>query len=104
MKIELLYFDGCPSWKPGLANLKSALELEGLEVPVDMVRVEDEAGATDLKFLGSPSFHVNGVEFWPEEREEYALNCRVYSTPEGLKGWPTLSMLRNKLQVLKEGS
>ena len=28
MEVELLYFDGCPSWKQGLENLKSALELE----------------------------------------------------------------------------
>jgi hypothetical protein len=29
MKIELLYFDGCPSWQAGLENLKAALQQEG---------------------------------------------------------------------------
>jgi hypothetical protein len=30
MNIDLLYFDGCPSWEDALANLKSALA-EGLK-------------------------------------------------------------------------
>jgi hypothetical protein len=29
MKIELLYFDGCPSWENGLKNLEAALQEEG---------------------------------------------------------------------------
>ena len=103
MKIELLYFDGCPSWETGLANLKSAMELEGFETQVELVRVDNDEGATRLKFLGSPSFRVDGVELWPEEREEYTLSCRVYPTPEGLKGWPTVSMLRQKLHLAREG-
>ncbi len=104
MKIELLYFDGCPSWETGLANLKSVLELEGIETQVDLIKVEGDEEAIHHKFLGSPSFRVNGVELWPEEREEYALSCRVYPTPEGLKGSPTVSMLRKKLQEVKKGS
>ena len=29
MKIDLLYFDGCPAWQSGLENLKAALAAEG---------------------------------------------------------------------------
>jgi len=31
MKIEPLYFDGCPPWQGGLENLKAALWIEGLD-------------------------------------------------------------------------
>lgn len=98
MKIELLYFDGCPSWQAGLENLKSALQLEGIETTVELVKVWDGSDATRLKFLGSPSFRVNGTELWPEERDTYALSCRVYPSSEGIKGWPTIPMLRQRLR------
>ena len=71
MQIELLYFDGCPSWEMGLQNLKSALEEEGLSTSVEMVRVVDDNDAARLKFLGSPHFRVDGQDLWPEERENY---------------------------------
>jgi len=99
VKIELLYFDGCPSWRTGLNNLKSALQLEGIESEVNLVNIQDEVNAIRLEFLGSPSFRVNGVELWTEERDAFALSCRVYPTPEGMKGWPTVEMLREKLQI-----
>ncbi len=102
MQIELLYFDSCPSWQTGLQNLKSALQLEGIEAEVSLVNVQDDADAIRLEFLGSPSFRVNNVELWTETRETFALSCRVYPTPEGMKGWPTVEMLREKLHTLDE--
>jgi len=100
MQIELLYFEGCLSWQTGLKNLKSALQLEGIETEVNLVNVQDEADAIRLEFLGSPSIRVNGVELWTEERDAFALSCRVYPTSEGMKGWPTVGMLREKLRIL----
>ena len=97
MLIELLYFDGCPSWRVALENLEAALVVEGLQAEIRLVRVEDDAKAARLKFLGSPSFRVNGVDFWPEERKRYNMSCRVYLTPLGMKGAPTDEMLREQL-------
>ena len=101
MKIELLYFDDCPSWETGLENIEAALQEEGLSVSVEMVKVMDDDDAERLKFLGSPSFRVDGVELWPEEREIYSLSCRVYPTIEGIKGFPTVEMLREQLKQFK---
>lgn len=99
MKIDLLYFDGCPFWEGGMQNLMAALEAEGLEAEIDLVNVREEAQTARLKFLGSPSFQVDGVDWWPEERADYQLSCRVYSTPQGMKGAPTVEMLREKLRA-----
>jgi hypothetical protein len=101
MKIDLLYFDGCPSWQAGLANLKAALEAEGLQADIRLVRVESNEDAERMKFLGSPSFQVEGVDWWLEQRERYDLSCRVYQTPQGLKGAPTVDMLREKIRNQK---
>jgi hypothetical protein len=100
MKIDLLYIDDCPSWQGGLENLKAALEAEGVDVVIRLVKVSDDAEATRLKFLGSPAFCVNGADFWLEQRERYHLNCRIYATPQGLKGAPTVEMLREKVRTL----
>lgn len=99
MKIEILYFDGCPSWEAGLKNLQTALQEEGLSASVEMVKVESDEDAARLKFLGSPHFRVDGMDLWYEERDVYSLSCRVYPTPEGVKGYPTVQMLKEKLHV-----
>ncbi len=99
MKIDLLYFDGCPSWQEGLVNLKTALINENLQAEINLVQVDDDAEAARLRFLGSPSFHVNGIELWPEQRAQYNLSCRVYSTPYGMRGAPTVEMLQEKLRL-----
>jgi hypothetical protein len=101
MKIDLLYFDGCPSWESGVQNLITALEAEELEAEICLVKVENDEDAACLKFLGSPSFQVNGMDWWSEEREQYNMSCRVYLTPYGVKGTPTVEMLREKLRILR---
>jgi hypothetical protein len=98
MLIEMLYFDGCPSWRDGVNNLEAALEAEGLEAQLQLVKVENDKDAQRLKFLGSPSYRVNGEDWWPEERQQYSLSCRVYHTLEGMKGAPTIDMLREQLK------
>ena len=101
MKIEILYFDGCPSWESGLKNLDIALREEGLAATVELIKVTDDDEAARLKFLGSPHFRIDGHDLWPEEREIYSLSCRVYSTPDGIKGFPAIDMLRQQLKQFK---
>jgi hypothetical protein len=101
MQIDLLYFEDCPSWQAGLENLKAALAAEGVSAEIGMVRVENNTDAARLRFLGSPSFQINGQDLWPEDRQRYNLSCRVYTTPQGMKGAPTVEMLREKLRNMR---
>jgi hypothetical protein len=98
MKIDLLYFDGCPSWLQALENLKAAIKEEHLDASVQIIQVTSAQEATDHRFLGSPSFQVDGVDFWPITKERFFMSCRVYATSEGLKGWPSVAILRQKLR------
>lgn len=103
LRIELLYFEGCPSWENGLENLKIALKSEDIsDADIHPVLISDEVDAMKEKFLGSPSFRVNGQDLWPEERKSYFLGCRVYLTEGGMKGFPTVDMLRKKLQTMRK--
>ena len=101
MNIDLLYFDGCPSWQRSLENLKTALKTEKLDASVVLVEVKDNDDADRLKFLGSPSFQIEGQDLWPEDRGFYSFSCRVYDTPDGMRGFPTVKMLREKLIAMK---
>jgi hypothetical protein len=101
MRIELLYFDGCPSWQTGLAHLRDALAAEGITDDTQLIKVESDADAERLRFLGSPSFRVDGQELWPETRTQYALGCRVYPSAQGLRGTPTVEALREKLRAIR---
>lgn len=98
MKIELLYFDGCPSWQTALENLKSVLEEEEITETVNVMEIVNDEQAQQEKFLGSPSIRIDGRDLWFERRENYSLSCRVYATPDGVKGFPITEMFRSKIK------
>lgn len=50
MKVEILHFNGCPSWQEGLANIEAALLKEKLPGKVDLVLVKDNQQAESLGF------------------------------------------------------
>ena len=61
-------------------------------------RLDEEAQR--LWFPGSPTIRVEGEDLFPApEREDWRLGCRVYETPEGLRGSPTAEMLREALKT-----
>jgi len=97
-KVEILYFDGCPSHRPAEENLRRALADEGIEAEVSSVAFGTDEEARTEEFPGSPTIRVDGEDLFPvaaPERGRFA--CRVYGTPEGSKGYPTAEMLRAAL-------
>jgi hypothetical protein len=101
MEIELLFTNDCPCWRFAQDNLKAALAAEEIWVPVRLVQVGSMTEAGNKKFFGSPSIRINGDELWPDPRLEYTLKSRIYMTPQGPRGWPTVAMLRQKLRELQ---
>lgn len=98
MRVELLYFNGCPTCQAAEETLQEVLGREGVEAEVELVAVNTDWEAQRLRFPGSPTIRVDGEDLFPvPERAEYALGCRMYATPEGLKGSPTAEMLRASL-------
>ena len=98
MKVEVLYFDGCPTYRAAQKTLAEVLSEKGVEAEVDLVAVNSDQEARRLRFPGSPTIRVDGRDLFPvEEREEWRLGCRVYATSEGLRGSPTAEMVRASL-------
>ena len=98
IKVEILYFDGCPTYETATRTLRAVLAEEGVEAEVELVAVNSDEEARRLRFPGSPTIRVDGRDLFPVgEREAWQLGCRVYATPEGLRGSPTAEMLRAAL-------
>jgi hypothetical protein len=98
MRVELLYFDGRPTYRVAEKTLRGVLAQEDVEAEVELVAVNTDEEAQRLRFPGSPTIRVAGKDLFPtEEREDWRLGCRVYTTPEGLRGSPTAEMFEEAL-------
>ena len=98
MHIEVLYFDGCPTYLAAMRTLREVLSELGVEADVELVAVNSDEEAKRRQFPGSPTIRVDGRDMFPvDERSVWTLGCRTYATPEGLKGYPTTEMIREAL-------
>jgi hypothetical protein len=97
LDVTLLYFEGCPSWQTMLARVDAAAEQAGIQVRVITRTVETTEDAERFGFTGSPTILIGGCDPFAMPGMVPALACRVYSTPEGLAGSPTVDQLVNAL-------
>lgn len=99
MVVRLLYFDGCPNWQYTDARLRDLQEEVGFRL--ERQRVGSPEEAERLRFRGSPTVLVDGIDAFADLAAEpdapAGLACRVYDTPEGPRGSPTLAQLRAAL-------
>ena len=105
MKIEVLYFDGCPNHKPALERVRQVLAEESLFAEVLEVNVSEPSIAQKIGFLGSPSIRVNGLDVEPEARGEraYGMMCRTYPVNGRREGLPSREMLRQAMREQNSG-
>ena len=92
--VELQYFDDCPNWREADDHLRTlANEFPDLRVTRRLVETPEEADR--VGFRGSPTILVDGVDPFADESDPVGgLSCRVYETPDGPAGSPTLDQLR----------
>jgi hypothetical protein len=85
MRVELLWWDGCPSWPDALADLKQVMEDLGVDPEsVEMREIESDEQAERERFPGSPTIRIDGEDVVPPDGEPIGLSCRVYELREGL--------------------
>ncbi len=100
MRIELLYFDGCPSYEALLPALRELLASEGIEDQIELRRVETPEDAERERFLGSPTVRVDGQDVDPgaSERGDFGLECRLYRSEDGMSRTPPEPWIRAALE------
>lgn len=91
MKLELPYFDACPNWKVAAERLDAVAASRGLVVAHHIVSSPEEAEEAQLR--GSPTVLVDGHDPFATGGEPFGLACRVYRTPDGMAGSPTIEQL-----------
>lgn len=80
MKVELLYFDGCPSYQRLLPRLRELIAEVTRGAELELRPIESIEDAERARFLGSPTVRVDGVDVDPgaADREDFGLKCRLY--------------------------
>ena len=85
MKVELLWWEGCPSTEKALEELRAALAEQGLDPEgVELREVTSDEQAERERFFGSPTIRIEGRDLQPAaEGEPVGLSCRVYRLRDG---------------------
>lgn len=97
LTIELLYFDGCPSWQHAWNDLGQALTATHTDATVYLRNIDDLPEDQRQGFGGSPTLRINGRDL-----EDYdgppVYACRRYLQNQG-RGWPDPQHLRNAIET-----
>jgi hypothetical protein len=85
MRIELLWWEGCPSHPEALAQLRQVLREEGVDpAAVELVEIADDEQAERERFFGSPTIRIDGEDILPPAQgQPVGLSCRVYHLRDG---------------------
>lgn len=100
MTVEVLYFDGCPSYEGLMPRLRELVSAAGGDPDaIELHAVETTERAEELRFLGSPTVRVDGRDVDPtaEQRDDFGLKCRIYRSDNGQTPVPPEAWIRDAL-------
>jgi hypothetical protein len=84
VRIDFLFWRGCPSHPEARELLSEVLEARGIEADVVEREVTTDDEARQLAFPGSPTIRVEGRDVDPEgATARPSLTCRIYHLPDG---------------------
>jgi hypothetical protein len=84
VRIEFLFWEGCPSHPEAKELLEDVLAERRIDVPIEMHEIRTKEEAVASAFPGSPTIRIDGRDVDPAGAEEPpALTCRVYRFPDG---------------------
>lgn len=94
MRIELLHIDECPNTVAAQEHLQAALiALHRTNIPIHSRLLRSSADTAGTGFAGSPTITADGADIFPDGAPSSDLACRIYRTPEGHAGAPTVGQL-----------
>jgi hypothetical protein len=98
-RVEILYFEGCPNHGPARALVERLARELRVEPEIELIEVADPEAAVALRFLGSPTVRVDGVDVEPDarERRDFAFSCRIYRSERGTSEQPEERWVREAL-------
>ncbi|MER7070625.1 MULTISPECIES: hypothetical protein [Intrasporangiaceae] len=103
MDIELLVIPDCPHAAAAAELITAALADTRVKATITRTIIDSQDEAEERGFTGSPTILLNGVDPFAPPDAPVALSCRLYSTPDGLRGVPALRDLRQALKQVAAG-
>ena len=99
--VSFLFYEDCPSHELALERLREVLVEEGISTDVEVVKVETEEQAQQLRFVGSPTILINGKDIDPPPPDSrYGLTCRAYRLEDGrISPLPSRGMIRRAIDA-----
>ena len=98
--VTFLSIDGCPNADLARRRLVEALETLDLDPAiVTFTTVQTTEEADRLRFRGSPSILIDGVDPFADEAAPVGLACRIYRTELGIEGAPSVAALAEALRT-----
>jgi hypothetical protein len=107
MKVEVLYFQGCPNHVPATEMVRHALNSLGRQDDIQQVEIRTQAEAEAMRFVGSPTIRINGydIEPWARAAKTFGLSCRTYFDGSHHGGVPSRELLcRAMSEGVREGN
>src|SRR5450759_5999318 len=104
VRVTIQYFDGCPSWQTAQQRLISAAGQAGIDVDLDLQRVETLEDAQRLGFVGSPTILIDEGDPFAQPGAPAELGSRIYRTPTGSDGAPAAEELAAALERAERSS
>ena len=99
--IEVLYTEDCPFWREVTETIEEVLKESKIKALVKRVRVSSEDEAKRLRFPGSPTVRINGVDVDPMFKETTgAIGCRVYMYQGKMYEFPPKDMIAKAVKRL----
>ncbi len=93
VQVRRLYFDDCPNWLVAARHLEVLVgEDPSLEISIAIIDTPERAVSEN--FRGSPTILIDGEGPFAGPDDPVGLSCRIYQTPGGPAGAPTLKQLR----------
>ena len=95
MKIQLLYFTGCPNVDRARIAVRDAVLAEGIEAQVEEIDVESPDAPEAMRGWGSPTILVDGSDVTGVGRSS-GTSCRLYAD-----GAPSIEQIRAGLATAR---
>jgi hypothetical protein len=96
MRIDVLYFEGCPNHEPTLALVQEVVTALGVDATIEVTEINDPDQVERHRFLGSPTVRVEGEDIETNRRDDtqFAMGCRRYGT----HGVPARALLETAIR------
>ncbi|TPG13410.1 DF family (seleno)protein [Pedococcus bigeumensis] len=103
MDIELLVMPDCPNDASAAELITNAVADTRVKATITHTIIASQEQARQCGFIGSPTILLNGLDPFARPDASPALSCRLYTTPDGLRGIPALRDLRQAIERVAAG-